>query len=127
MDVESRCKKSGQYWQWIREEAKKIGSDGCTAPSQFGECCCLQHDLCFHYGKDPRHAFQIGGEEAWKLADPISFLATNNLFAGCLPWWLRYRWIAVMTGGWLIWKRARAKDALASMETSKGISEEIRG
>lgn len=110
MAFEAHCKKSGAYWTWIRAEAARIGSDGCTHVTELGECCCLEHDLAYHFGRDPRHAFvisQVDPQDPWSLADRISFVETNNRFAGCLPWWLKYRWLGVMTAGYLIWQEKR--------------------
>jgi hypothetical protein len=104
----SCSKKDGAYWAFITEEAERVGSDGCTSALELCKHCCYEHDLAFHYRKDPRHTFKIWqdtGEVRWDLADPISFITTNNRFASCLPWYLRYRWLAVMTGGWLIWNK----------------------
>lgn len=102
-----------RYFEWVRAEALKIKSDGCTHAVELGRPCCWEHDLAFHYGRDPRHAYVIWASthsDPWKVADTIGFVEANNRFAGCLPWWLRYRWLGVMAGGWGIWKRARAKD-----------------
>jgi hypothetical protein len=102
-DVESRCKKQGPYWDWVREEARKINSDGCTKGLQIGECCCLEHDLSFHYGRDPQEAFKVG----WAAAPAISFMRTNLRFVGCLPFLLKYRFLAVATFGYPLWEKAR--------------------
>lgn len=110
------CKKSDAYYQWVGDEARAIGSDGCTFSHEWAECCCFEHDLAFHYGRDARHAYTIWSSNghdslhAWQAADVITFLHANNRFASCLPWYLKYRWLGVMSAGYPIWKRARAKD-----------------
>ena len=71
-----------------------------------GKKCCWEHDLAFYYGRDPRHAFLC---QDWTLADPIGFMETNNRFAGCLPWWLKYRWVAVTVGGKRLWDYHRSR------------------
>ena len=91
------------YWKWVKFEADWIKSDGCTKSFEAAHKCCLEHDLAFHYGRDPRHAFICG----WELADPIGFRETNARFRGCLPWWLKYRWIAVATAGYPLWRKHR--------------------
>lgn len=46
------------YWDWVRQEARFINSDGCTDVPDFHRDCCLQHDLAYHYGRNPRSAYQ---------------------------------------------------------------------
>src|SRR5689334_7434831 len=92
-----------KYWKWIQEQASLIHSDGCTHAEEWKRQCCWQHDLAYYYGRNPRSAFEKG----WQEADKISFVEANNQFAGCLPWYLKYRWLAVMGGGYWIWRKHR--------------------
>lgn len=94
-----------KYWEWVEEQAKLIKSDGCTHALELARKCCWEHDLAFYYGRDPRHAYTCG----WRRADKIGFVETNNRLGGCLPWWLKYRWLAVMGGGWILWCDHRRK------------------
>ena len=100
---------SNNYWEWVEAESIKIKSDGCTKAKDWCKKCCWEHDLAFYYAKDPRHAFIC---RDWDLADPITFAQANSMFAKCLPWYLRYRWLGVTLGSWGIWKRHRAKRLL---------------
>ena len=36
----------------IIEQAKELGSDGCSAPSEVFHICCLEHDIAYRTGKN---------------------------------------------------------------------------
>lgn len=92
-----------KYWEWVEEQAKRIKSDGCTHALELARRYCWEHDLAFYYGRDPRHAYWVG----WDLADPIGFLETNSRFRKGLPWYLKYRFLAVSVAGYPLWRRHR--------------------
>lgn len=103
------------YKDWVKQEAAAIGSDGCTVVSEIYHWCCLQHDLCYHYARDPRDAYKVG----WPAAKPITRAESDRLFRECmqslspmkkgspLAFW---RWLGVRAGGWKPWRDARAND-----------------
>ena len=97
-----------QYRAWLIIEGTLIKADGCSHAFEWAHCCCLEHDLAYYYGRDPQHAFQIGGPTQWQLADPIGFMTANSRFRAHLPWYLKYRWLAVSTAGWPIWTKHRS-------------------
>lgn len=41
-----------QYWQRVRDRAAALGSDGCTAVSEWNRDCCLLHDVMCRTGMD---------------------------------------------------------------------------
>ena len=79
------------YWQFIEEQARYLGSDGCTVVSEWHRECCFEHDLACHYKKDPRSAYAHytyfpGADEPsdwWALADPMSRREADYAFARC--------------------------------------------
>jgi hypothetical protein len=102
-----------EYREWVREEARKIGSDGCSKVAEIHRDCCLEHDLAYFYGRDPRAAFVT---RSWSLAAKISRSETDARFRECnqdadplgkaspLAFW---RWAGVRVGGWLAWRNHR--------------------
>lgn len=82
------------YWQFVETEAKAIGSDGCTGVSEWHKECCWEHDLCCHFGKDPRDAYRLYCEDhrypreaIWQLTDDMSRRQADYAFAKCnLEW-----------------------------------------
>lgn len=46
------------YWDWVKEQAAAIHSDGCSGVPEFYHKCCLQHDLFYWYAKDPQEAYK---------------------------------------------------------------------
>lgn len=87
------------YYQWVRVEAAKLRADGCTGVPEFHRDCCLEHDIAYRTGFDPRAAFKSG---EW-LA-PITRAEADARFRKCnqerslmgrfspMSWW---RWAAV--------------------------------
>lgn len=41
---------SGDYWQRVRDEAGRLGSDGCTLASGAYKDCCFEHDIAYRTG-----------------------------------------------------------------------------
>lgn len=62
------AQESTSFNEWVKLEAQKIGSDGCSVVSEWQHQCCLEHDLACHYGKDPEVAFASGWENAPKMS-----------------------------------------------------------
>lgn len=97
--LESIIKGEEAYYQWVRAEAEKLGADGCTGVPDFHRDCCLEHDLAYRTGMDPRAAFESG---QWALS--ISRAEADARFRTCnqkrsllgwfapMAWW---RWAAV--------------------------------
>ena len=75
------------YWEWVKDEARKIQSDGCTGVSNWNRICCEQHDLVCRYGKDPRSAYEYYFVDPrcnyWTLATPMSRRQGDYQFAEC--------------------------------------------
>lgn len=38
------------YWRWVRQDARKVGSDGCTAVLDICLDACLEHDIHIRRG-----------------------------------------------------------------------------
>jgi hypothetical protein len=68
-----------RYWAWVKIEAQKINSDGCSKSKDWQVHCCYEHDLACHYGKDPRKAVLTG----WANAPKISRRDADKAFTGC--------------------------------------------
>lgn len=101
-----------RYWDWVRAEAAAIKSDGCSKVSEWHRECCLEHDLGYYYGRDPREAFRSD----WASAPKIERGEVDRRFLDCMqersP--LRdgspraaVRWLGVRVGAWLAWRRHR--------------------
>lgn len=97
------------YWEWVKEEAELVGSDGCSWVSELYQVCCYEHDLAYRYGKDPRQAYL----KDWTRAGFIDRAEADRRFRDCIrahsalgafsP--LAFvRWIGVRIGGWWAWK-----------------------
>jgi hypothetical protein len=72
--------KNEAYWQWVREEAERVGSDGCTGVPDFHLDCCLEHDLAYRSGRDPRVAFRNG----WDAAPDLERAIADERFKQCI-------------------------------------------
>jgi hypothetical protein len=100
------------YEEWIKEEALKIKSDGCSKVPDFNKICCLEHDLAYHYGKDPKDAYHEGWEKAQKVKrgyPDAEFRRCNQeksklKIGSPLAAW---RWVGVRLGGWNAWRKHR--------------------
>jgi hypothetical protein len=106
------------YWDWIKVEALKINSDGCSRVIDFRKECCYLHDLAYYYGRDPKDAYKryLLDEDYWAKADRISRKQADQCikqcyhdkspFNGLSPFvWTRY--IGVRLGGWWPWRNHR--------------------
>ena len=113
--------KKALYWTWIRKEAAKIKSDGCSGVPDFHLDCCLQHDLSYVYGKCPRSAYHHYCDDVglyWEVADSISKREADATFRKCnqalspfgklspMSWW---RWAGVRIFGKGIWAKKKDK------------------
>ena len=79
------------YWEWVKDEARKIKSDGCTGVSNWNRPCCEQHDLACRYQKDPRSAHEYYFVDPscnyWTCAKRMSRRQADYQFASCnLEW-----------------------------------------
>lgn len=113
------------YWQWVRDEAEQIGSDGCSAVMGFHVECCFEHDLAFYYARDPRDAYRamregVSPAKAWADADPITRAEADARFRRChqnrsrFGRWspmAAYRWLGVRWRGGKAWDSHRAREA----------------
>ena len=93
---------SASYEDQLRELAKSIGSDGCTAALQVHQVCCWEHDWCYVTGMTPR------GRLISKVEADARFrecLQARSPFRGYSPlaWW---RWVAVTWFGRGVWPPA---------------------
>ena len=107
------------YWSFVRSESKRINSDGCTLVSELFHDACLQHDLAYRYGKDPRSAYAFylaDTPEYWGLARAITRGEADTQFRknmqerSRLGRWspiAAVRWAGVRVGAWMPWKRYR--------------------
>lgn len=110
------------YWDWVRSEATLIDTDGCSGVSGFRLDCCLEHDLGYYYGRDPRDAYrhyiEIDGvpEDYWSQAAKIDrktvdarFRKCNQVKSKCGRWspMALWRWIGVRIGGKKSWDEYR--------------------
>ena len=78
------------YTYWVRIEALLVDSDGCTGVPQFRQDCCFEHDLGYHYAKDPRDAYRLWAllpedakHQRWTRAAPITRKETDKRFRQC--------------------------------------------
>lgn len=95
------------YWDWVRDEALQLGSDGCTFVSEWNQYCCLEHDLACAYGKSPRSAYQhhlSGAANPWMEADEMSRRDADGQFRSCN---LSSHSKIKYTRGWVRWLGVR--------------------
>jgi hypothetical protein len=107
------------YWDWIREEAKKINSDGCSTVPDFRVECCLEHDLGYFYGRSARSAYQkyLGDSwDPWVDASRATRWQIDRIFWACNcrksllgKWSLMSLWrlVGVRVIGWMFWTEHR--------------------
>jgi hypothetical protein len=114
------------YSGWVKSEALWIDADGCSGPAAgFRVICCLEHDLAYYYGRDPRAAYRgwrdgVSFALVWAVAPPIDREEVDRRFRTCLQneaatgkyspmaWW---RWAAVRIGGSRAWNKHREERA----------------
>jgi hypothetical protein len=100
------------YRDWLRREALKIESDGCSHALEVRRDHCLEHDLSYHYGRDPQDAYRL-----WKLGHSSPWTDAISVGKVTADWrlgWgsrLLWRFPATLLGGWLIW-RGKRKDRI---------------
>ena len=107
------------YWDWIKVEAKRINSDGCSKVVDFRRECCYLHDLAYYYGRDPKDAYKrylMNDGQCWANADKINRGYADGLIKQCyhdkspingaspLVW---TRWLGTRAGGWWAWRKHR--------------------
>lgn len=100
------------YCDFVREEAKKIGTDGCSGVIDLWIRCCWEHDLSYWHGRDPRDAYLRylqWDDNFWEVAAPITRAEADKRFRQCIPFtvaaWVR--WAGVRVGGWKAWRAHR--------------------
>lgn len=110
------------YWEWVKSEATLIDTDGCSKVLNFHLECCLEHDLGYYYGKDPRDAYRLwvkGDPDYWKNAADITREEADRRFRKChqvrskLGWWswvAFWRWRGVRRGGQGAWDKHRERE-----------------
>lgn len=85
---------TGEYQDWLREQAAIYGFDGCTRVTELRHTACLEHDFHYRFART-------------RYNDPITRRQADDLFASRLPWYLRYRWIGCRLFGGGIWEKHR--------------------
>jgi hypothetical protein len=114
------------YADFVKSEALWIDADGCSGPAAgFRVICCLEHDLAYYYGRDPRAAYRgwrdgVSFALVWTVAPPIDREEVDRRFRTCLQneaslgkyspmaWW---RWAGVRIGGSRAWNKHREQRA----------------
>ena len=100
---------SADYWTWIKQEALKAKSDGCTHALEIRVNCCYEHDLAYYYGRDPKDAYQISCThpevDPWESAVVISKVSADWRLGSCSHLWWRVP--ATLLGGLGIWRAKR--------------------
>lgn len=69
-----------EYKAWLRAEAEKVNSDGCTLVSEWNQICCFEHDLATRKHKNPQQAFERG---SWEAADDMTWPQADKAFWRC--------------------------------------------
>lgn len=113
------------YWEWIRNEAAAMGTDGCSAVSGLHVECCLEHDVSYATAKDPRDAYRKSYDpdvfpgQHWAAAKAIDREEADWRFQQChrnrsrfgnyspMAFW---RWLGVRLGGQAAWDKHRARE-----------------
>lgn len=75
------------FWRWIRVEAKRICSDGCSKVPDFYIECCWLHDLCYRLKVDPFRAYALytqGVAGYWDLAPEIDQRTADKYLRDCI-------------------------------------------
>ena len=98
------------YKEWVEAEADFIRSDGCTLVSELYHWACLEHDLAYTYGRDPKDAYNVGwgnakaitrGEADKRFRKAIQSLSKLGRWSP-VSWG---RWLGVRMGGYFLWGR----------------------
>jgi len=90
-----------RYWQRVRERATELGSDGCTASSEWNRDCCLLHDVMVRTGAD-MNGHALTRAEADYLFWECNRQRTVLSMLSPRSW---ARWVGVRLGAW--WSRVR--------------------
>lgn len=124
-------KKQHLYWSWVKAEAKKINSDGCTVVSKLYrlidkayklvkktdkhiseayKVCCGEHDLAYWYAKDPRSAYRlyrdVPDSNYWYFADTVDRSEADKRFRSCIQ--IRSKLGKASPVSWVRWLGTRA-------------------
>jgi len=94
------------YWQRVRDRAAALGSDGCTAVSEWNRVCCLHHDIMCRTGMDID-----GNAVSRQEADWLYWECNRERSMWGLSWYdpRGYaRWIGVRLGAW--WDRRKERN-----------------
>lgn len=110
------------YWDFIKEEAAAIKSDGCTKVIDFHKACCWEHDLSYYWARCPRDAYRLcqnGTADYWLGAKVIKRADADSRLRKCyqqksfadgfsiLAW---TRWMGTRLGGRRAWNKHRARE-----------------
>lgn len=92
-----------EYWERVRARAKALGSDGCTAVSEWNRDCCLLHDVMVRTEQD-MDGNHVTNDEAnvlfWECNRQRAFLRLSFLDPRSLG-----RFVGVGIGAW--WARRK--------------------
>ncbi len=82
---------SDAFIAWVRKEAEKIQSDGCSCVPDFYKDCCLIHDLSYYYAKSPYSAYEQyrtltppENEHCWHYAAAITQKDADGYLKACI-------------------------------------------
>lgn len=115
------------YWNLIHLKAAKLGSDGCTAVSEWNQRCCFQHDIHYRTGHlwklhlrldpeiGPVYSLQRGNCVTRKMADQIFYQCNRTHSPGKLGHLrakARHWGVRIMPFAWLAWRRYRKADGI---------------
>ena len=84
------------YWARVEARAKALGSDGCTAVSEWNRRCCLHHDIMCRTGMDIDGNPVTRQEADWLFWECNRLRATSGLSLLSPRSWVR--WVGVRLG-----------------------------
>lgn len=91
------------YWERVRAEAARLGTDGCSSITQVFQDCCFEHDIGYRTGAD------VDG-------NPLNRGQVDAAFRRCMQSHSKVgkaspiaavRWVAVRAFGWRGWRKSR--------------------
>lgn len=94
---------SSEYWQRVRDEAGRLGSDGCSLATSAFRDCCFEHDIAYRTGAT------VDGQAQTKQEADVRFRSCMQS-RSFLGWYSPMAWIRY---GLLQWKGQKAWDANA--------------
>lgn len=100
---------SPDYWQRVRDEAARLGSDGCTMGSAAFRDCCLEHDV--HY----RTGYTIDGQ-------PLHQHEADLRLRACIQRNSRFGWYSPLAWGRYVvlkWRGQKAWKANANIRAEE--------